>query len=361
MKILYYTNVPSPYKVLFLNELSKNNEITTIYNGNEGTKRDKKWYNDNKPLYNEIYLNKIPYFQIKKILKNHYDAIIVAGYANIVGAILITLLDIKKIPFYIHADGGFIDENENIIAKKIKSHFISKAKYYLSSGRKTTEYFVYYGANINNIFYYPFTSLLKKDILKTPIKYEDKVILRNSMGYGYKRLFVSVGSFIKIKGYDLFFKALNACHLENTGFLIIGGGKEKRNYLNLINKYKLNNIHLLDFCDKNEVFNYLKMSDVFFFPSRRDIWGLAINEAMACGLPVISSDKVIAAIELIDKKYIFPVYDTLKQSQQIIYMANLTNNELYEIGKTNLQNIKSYSIEKMSFQYEKIILSNLCR
>lgn len=355
MKILYYTNIPSPYKVLFLNELSKNNELTVLYNGKEDDKRNQKWYADNKPIYKEIYLNEFPYFQIKKQLQAHYDAIIVAGYATLAGIILIKLLDKQKRPFYIHADGGIIDKNDNALTKAIKSHLISKATYYLSSGKKTNEYFIHYGANPNNIYNYPFTSLLEEDILDSPIKYEEKMILRTKKGYGYKRLFVSVGSFIKRKGYDLFLEALSKCRLEDTGFLIIGGGEEKNNYINIINKYNLQNVHLIDFCSKKEVFDYLKMSDVFFLPSREDIWGLAINEAMACGLPVISSDNVISAIELIDRKYIYSVHDTVQQSNLITSLTNLTNDNLFNIGQNNINIINSYTIENMAFQYINIL------
>lgn len=358
MKILYYTNIPSPYKVLFLNKLSINNDLTVLYNGIEDDKRNKNWYSDNKPLYREIYLNKFPYFQIKKILKEHFDAIVIAGYATLVGAMLITLLNRKNIPFYIHADGGFINKNDNFFTEKLKTHFISKATYYLSSGKKTNEYLIHYGANPNSIFIYPFTSLLKEDILDSPIKYEDKMNLRTNKGYKHKRLFVSIGSFIKRKGYDLFFEALSKCNLEDTGFLIIGGGEEKSNYINLINKYQLKNIYLIDFCSKKEVFEYLKMSDVFFFPSREDIWGLVINEAMACGLPVISSDNVIAAIELINENYIYPVLDISKQTELIAYTANQSKEELFRIGNDNINTIKNYTIENMAYQYEKILNDN---
>ena len=339
--------------------LSKDNDLTVVYNGKEDYKRNKEWFSENKPQYKEIYLKKFILFDLLKTLNNKYDAIVLGDYASKMGALTTYILRLKKQSYYLHADGGIINDGDSFLSKFLKTHFISKATYYLSSGQKTNEYLIHYGANPNNIFNYPFTSLLKEDILDKPIKYEEKVILRNNKGYRYKRLFVSVGSFIKRKGYDLFFEALSKCHLEDTGFLIIGGGKEKNNYINLIKKYNLKNIHLIDFCSKKEIYNYLKMSDVFFFPSREDIWGLVINEAMACGLPIISSDNVVAAIELIDTKYIYPVQDTTKQANLIIYMSSLNYEDLYNIGYTNSCTIKNYSLEKMAYSYEKILFKNL--
>lgn len=358
MKILYLTSIPYPYKVTFYNLLSKDNDLTVVYNGKEDYKRNKEWFAENKPQYKEIYLKKIILFDLLKILNNKYDAVVLGDYASKMGALTAYILRLKKQPYYLHADGGIINKNDSFLSKFLKTHFISKATYYLSSGKETNEYLIHYGANPNNIFIYPFTSLLKEDILDFPIKYEDKMKLRTNKGYKHKRLFVSVGSFIKRKGYDLFFEALSKCHLEDTGFLIIGGGEEKNNYINLINKYQLKNIYLIDFCSKKEVFEYLKMSDIFFFPSREDIWGLAINEAMACGLPIISSDNVIAAIELINRQYIYPVFDTKKQSELISFMALLTKDELHSIGNTNLNTVRYYTIENMVYQYIKIIKDN---
>jgi len=48
-----------------------------------------------------------------------------------------------------------------------------------------------------------------------------------------------------------------------------------------------------------EVPSYYFSSDFFVLPTRYDIWGLVINEAMAASLPVISSKYAVAANELI--------------------------------------------------------------
>jgi glycosyltransferase involved in cell wall biosynthesis len=44
---------------------------------------------------------------------------------------------------------------------------------------------------------------------------------------------------------------------------------------------------------------YYSMADIFVFPTLNDVWGFVINEAMACQLPVISTQASQAAIEMV--------------------------------------------------------------
>lgn len=58
-------------------------------------------------------------------------------------------------------------------------------------------------------------------------------------------------------------------------------------------------IHFLNFqnqCSMPAVYN---MCDVFILPSQSETWGLAMNEAMACGKAIVASDRCGGAIDLI--------------------------------------------------------------
>ncbi|NIM46333.1 MAG: glycosyltransferase, partial [Nitrososphaeria archaeon] len=50
------------------------------------------------------------------------------------------------------------------------------------------------------------------------------------------------------------------------------------------------NIDLKGFLEDEDAFRVIKQSRVFIFPSHEEGWGIAICEAMACGLPVVAYD-----------------------------------------------------------------------
>lgn len=71
-------------------------------------------------------------------------------------------------------------------------------------------------------------------------------------------------------------------HLSNTFLVIVGGGEEENQYRQYIADHNLENVQLVGFKQKEEIFEYYKAADLFVLPTREDIWGLVINEAMAC-------------------------------------------------------------------------------
>lgn len=81
--------------------------------------------------------------------------------------------------------------------------------------------------------------------------------------------------------------------MPNVKLAIMGGGSEK---INLEMRKKITeanlekNIDLLGFLENDQSFLIIKNSSVFLFPSHEEGFGIAIAEAMACGVPVISWD-----------------------------------------------------------------------
>lgn len=352
MKVLYYTNIPAPYRVKFFNKLSESVELTVLFNGDKNERyRNKDWFKNNDYKFNYINLHKFALFQLNKILKDNYDIVVIGTYANLNGAILNILLRCKHIKFFLNADGGFVREKESFISKFLKTKFISTADYYLSTGKCTNEYLEYYGANKNSIYVYPFSSIEKSDVLLLPLKMEEKLKLRKEAGYNYKRLFVSVGSFIERKGYDLFLNSLLISNNEKNGFIIIGGGEEKDDYLEFLKVHNIKNVHFIDFCDKEKVFEYYKMSDVFFFPSREDIWGLVVNEAMSTGLPVIATFETASAREVFKKNQLYSCENIKSLNKKINEYASKSALDLYKEGLNNLEISSKYTIENMVLKH----------
>jgi glycosyltransferase involved in cell wall biosynthesis len=103
--------------------------------------------------------------------------------------------------------------------------------------------------------------------------------------------FITMGRLIELKGHKSLITAFSKVkkHLPNSRLFIIGDGPLKEEYQSLINDLNLKDHIILLGLVKNP-YKYLANSDIFVFSSLFEGFGMAILEAIACGLPVISTD-----------------------------------------------------------------------
>lgn len=359
MKVLFLTNVPSPYRVDFFSSLGKLCDLTVVYERSSSKERDIKWKREKGNTYKEIYLHGINVgvdnslsFEIIKILKKiDFDLCIIGMYSTYTAMIAMEYLKWKNIPFFISTDGGFI-AHENIIKYKIKKRYISAANGWLSPGKKATEYLEYYGAQKNRIFSYPFTSLSSSDLKKRKSSVFNKRKLKKELNIKESKIILSVGRFTYDRGYGKGFDVLLkvAENLPTEYGIYIVGDTPTEEFLEMKRKKSLNNVHFIGFKEKKELDKYYEIADVFILLTRKDVWGLVINEAMSYGLPVITTYSCLAGVELIEPNingYLVEADDVKGILAYIDELFSSTEKRLF-IGKNNDSKIKKYTIENMA-------------
>lgn len=304
MRVLFQTNVPSPYRVDFFNELGKYCDLTVLFESHSAKDRDAAWMAERMSNFTPIHLKgkrigaaeAICPSIIKYLSKQKYDVIVIGLYSSPTGMMAIEYMRVRHISFMISSDGGMIKDDAGV-KYKIKQHFIGAASAWLSTGKVTTEYLTHYGADPKRVYVYPFTSVREKDILERPLENEEKQEYRNLLGMPEKKIILSVGQFIYRKGYDILLKACK--NFDSSVGVYIVGGKPTEEYLKLKDQLGLEHVHFVDFMTKDKLANYYKSADLFVLPTREDVWGLVINEAMANALPVITTQACVAGIEMI--------------------------------------------------------------
>lgn len=99
---------------------------------------------------------------------------------------------------------------------------------------------------------------------------------------------LSVGELNKNKNHQVVIKALAEVDNPNIEYCIAGIGSEMDNLKILTNRLGLSKqVHFLGY--RSDVDELCRMSDAFVFPSIREGLGLAALEAMASGLPIVTS------------------------------------------------------------------------
>ena len=353
-RVLFLTTYASPYRVHFFDALGEMLEVTVLFSERveEKKHRSADWFVSGEGKCRvEQLKRRIASFKGRDLcadvidwLKKPWDEIVLCGYSSPTVMLAMLYLRRKKIPFWLEVDGGLIREDSRL-QYRFKRMLVGAASGWLSTGKATTDYLVHYGAKREKVREYPFSSLFEADILKEPVSRERKLEFRRELGMEEDKVILSIGQFIHRKGFDVLMKA--AVQLApDTGIYIVGG-EPTEDYLNLCRELGLKNIHFEGFKKKEALVKYYQAADLFVLPTREDIWGLVINEAMAYGLPVVTTDRCVAGLELVENGvngYLVPVEDwqILADSLSAVLHADRE-----KMGAASLEKIRGYTIENM--------------
>lgn len=366
MKALFISNIPSPYRVDFFNELGKLCDLTVLFEKRSSDERDSSWNNYKFHHFKGVFLKGLSIktdtaicFNVVKYLKaGYYDFIICSNYSSPTGFLAVHYLQRHKITYYLETDGGSPKSGKGL-KEWLKKKVIKGANGYFSTGQENDRYFLAYGADKGKIYRYPFTSLYNKDVFDKPASIDELALLRKELQIKEKYVIISVGRFSYLngygKGYDVLLKAAEKLP-DDIGWCVIGG-QPTDEFRKMLERAKLTNFHFVDFKLKDELKKYYRASDLFVLMTVGEAWGLVVNEAMACGLPVITTEKCIAGVELIENGrngFIVPVgsvdelVDRVKKS---IYEKDI----LTKMGEQSICTIKKYTFENMALKHMEIL------
>lgn len=365
MKVLWVTNVPSPYRVDFFNEFGKYVDLTVLFEKKTSDERDKSWLDYKFENFTGVFLkgksintdSAICPDVVRYVNDKTYEHIVVTSISSPTGIIAISYMRIHHIEYWIEGDGGFAKTGKGI-KNRLKTYMIMGAKGYFSTSRVHDEYYLTYGASKDKIHRYPFTSIKKKDLLHADELRCKKVALRNELGINEDRIIISVGQFIYRKGFDVLLRA--ASKIDSDIGIYIIGGEPTVDYKQLVKRYELKNIHFIGFENKETLCKYYAASDMFVLPTREDIWGLVINEAMAFSLPIITTNRCIAGLELVEpgkNGFIIPPDDYGQLARAIMSVFN--GERIHEYGEKSRAIINDYTIEKMADDHVLILEGEL--
>jgi len=309
----FYTNMPTPYQLDFFQALSKQFSLQVTYFTERET--DRQWklpVTDNAYTTRVLKNGALARWIQRRIVSFHFSRQIItllrkeeAPYVIVNGTywspntVLVMLMSYRrKKKVYLYAEPVFPTHNR--LAHFIKKHVLMLPLRYcthgiLAIGKKAVEGYKAYGytKEIHNIPYNIDTSLFDRPALNAS-KLEN--LRRQYQIEAGETVFLSSGALVQRKGMDTVIKAfMQTAANKKAHLFILGEGPERPALEKLIAGNT--HIHLVGFCEKQEVPYYFALADVFVFASKYDGWGLVINEALAAGLAIVCSRETGAAAD----------------------------------------------------------------
>jgi len=132
---------------------------------------------------------------------------------------------------------------------------------------------------------------------------------------------------------------LNAFEMVSNpekALVLVGDGPLKKQMQTIADDRGIKSVYHMGFKNRETIGQFYALADIFVLPSHKETWGIVVNEALCFSLPIIASDQVGAALDLMipeENGYLFPANDTSKLADQITRMIDLPDEDRLKMGQ----------------------------
>ena len=327
------TNIPAFYKIRMYNEDNKQVRLHVIFTEAIESDRNSDFVNGDIQFQYTILkgTNRQKISQAISIVKSiDYAELILGGWDHPVLWVLAFRFPKKKNAFFI--ESSYFESTTSGMKGFIKSLFVKRLSKVYASGksqRRITDELCFKGETIITkgvgVFnYIPQPAYTPKDKVQN---------------------FFYVGRFVEVKNLKYLITVFNSLPQYN---LYLAGFGEQEEELKAMAKQ---NVHFLGAINNKELSGYYQQMDVFVLPSKIEPWGLVVEEALNNGLPVIVSNRVGCAEEIINESngLIFQYNNPEDLTRVILKMSDIAfynnlrkNISLMDFEKTEKKQIECY-------------------
>jgi len=108
-----------------------------------------------------------------------------------------------------------------------------------------------------------------------------------------EQYFLAVSRLSKEKNYSVLLNAFKEYRKQGGKWdlVVVGGGPQEQQLLNMVELYRIPGVCFVGWQSYGDLPIYYALACCFILPSLSEPWGLVVNEAMACGLPVLVSKR----------------------------------------------------------------------
>ena len=255
-----------------------------------------------------------------------------------------------KVPILFRGDSTLLDEKPGY-KKMVRRIFLTwvyrHIDYALYVGQHNKAYFLAHGLKNKQLVFAPH-AVDNQRFSENAAKYEIEASQwREKLGIKSTDLVLLFAGKLEDKK-DPWFLLRMAKNLPDPTlkFLIVGNGHLERDLKSAASNDP--RIIFLDFQNQSAMPVIYRLADIFVLPSvRNETWGLAINEAMVCGRPVIASNKVGCSPDLIIQGRTGWSFEPGEKGEtEIAFMLNQfcgDRSVLQKVGKEASKWIQEYS------------------
>lgn len=318
-RLVIITEIISPYRIPLFNALASRTELDlhVIFLGETDPKlREWHIYKDEIRFSYQVlssWRHRIGRYNAllnaglwPALNKSQPQVIVCGGYSYFASWVALLWAQRRKVPFLLWSESNQQDQRgRRAIVELLKSKFLRRCDGFVVPGRSACEYIRAQLVDDASIFIAP------NAVDNILFAGAAEVARKNAGGYRERlklpsRYFLFVGRLVREKGV---FELLSAYRrLENElrqdiGLVIVGEGPCRAEMEQIARSISPGTVVFAGFVHREDLGAYYGLAEALILPTYTDTWGMVVNEAMACGLPVIVSVVAGCSADLIRENW----------------------------------------------------------
>ena len=306
---------PTPYRAPLLDRVAASSEIdlTVIYAA--GTVADRTWRVE--PKHRAVFLRGLRLPGAQRVLHHDYpvtpgvvgalmdaqpDVVVISGWSTFAAQAAITWCGIKDIPYLLvvesHDEGPRAGWRRTVKGTVVPP-IVERAAGLLVTGTLARDSMIARGAHPERVRVFANTIDVEAFGEQADRLAGGRTDVRRTLGVEPEDVVVlSVARLAPEKGLDVLVRAVAAADDLRLVLVVAGGGPERARLNELAGELSVR-LTLAGDVDWERIVELYVAADLFALLSEREPWAVVVNEAAACGLPLVLSDRVGAAHDLL--------------------------------------------------------------
>jgi glycosyltransferase involved in cell wall biosynthesis len=360
-RLVIITEIISPYRIPLFNALKRRSDVDLHVIFLAETDPDlRHWqvYKDEIEFSYEVLpswrqriagRNLLWNFGVTRALRQaHADAILCGGYNYPASWAALVWSLAHRVPFYLWSESHLRElHRDRRPVELLKREFLQRCSGFIVPGQAARQYLLAQGMRAPVIFtaVNAVDNELFASTASTARQNADR--LRRDMELP-TRYFLFVGRLVREKGvFELLaaYAGLSGSIRQEIGLLFVGDGESLAQLREEASSISPGVVRFTGFSQREELPSYYGLAEALILPTYTDTWGLVVNEAMACALPVIVTQAAGCAPDLVTEGWngmILPAKNIPSLSSAMQHLA-LQPDVRVRLGRHSQERIQHFS------------------
>ncbi len=360
LKLVIITEIIAPYRIPVFNGLAQRSEVglhVIFLSENDPTLRQWRVYEDEIRFHYDVlpsWRRRLAGYNVllnrgmrSALSRTAPDVVLCGGYNYMASWAAAYWARSHRVPLLLWSESTAFDLRRRYRAVElVKTHFLSLCTAFVVPGISSLNYLKELGIEEQRISTAPnaVDNLLFSKLAESARQHQAQVQARRHLP---DRYFLYVGRLVKEKGvFDLVdaYAQLKPEMRSKLGLVFVGDGPDRQELMTRASKIS-GTIQFLGFAHREELPEIYALAEGLIFPTHSDPWGLVVNEAMACSLPVVVTTVAGCTLDLVQNGWNGFVVPPSNASQLAIAMENLASDSALRVqmGRRSRERIESYS------------------